>query len=117
MSRPPISAGVPEGDEPPVDHDRDAVGQRLRLVHEVGGEEDGLAERAEVLDRRPGLAAGGRVEAGGRLVEEEQVGVADEREREVEAAPLAAREQLDARALLAVSPTSSTSSSTGRRRG
>ena len=85
-----------EGDDAPVDHHGDAVGQRLGLVHEVGGEEDRLAQRAEVLDRRPRLAAGRRVEAGGRLVEEEQVGVADEGEGEVQAAPLAAREQLDA---------------------
>ena len=52
-----------------------AVGQRLRLVHEVGREEDRLAQRAEVLDRRPRLAAGGRVEAGRRLVEEQKLRV------------------------------------------
>jgi hypothetical protein len=38
----------------------------------------------------PRLAAGGGVEAGRRLVEEDELGVADEREREVEPALLAA---------------------------
>ena len=36
------------------------------------------------------MAAGGRVEAGGRLVEEDQLGVAGDAEREVEPAALAA---------------------------
>ena len=57
------------------------------------------AQRSLIVDHAWRRAE--RVEAGGRLVEEEQVGVADEGEGEVEAAPLAAREQLDASALLA----------------
>ena len=75
--------------------DRDPVGQLLRLIEVVGGEQDGLAERAQVLDRLPAPTARLRVEAGGGLVEEDQVGVARQREGEVEAAPLAARKLAD----------------------
>jgi hypothetical protein len=56
----------------------------------MGGEEDGLAEVPEPGDDLPGGAAGGRVEAGGRLVQEDELGVADEGEGEIEPAPLAA---------------------------
>ena len=80
-------------DDPPGRDDRDAVGEHLRLVHVVGGEEDRLAELAQAGDHLPGLAARRGVEAGGRLVEEEQLGVADQRQRHVEAALLAARER------------------------
>src|SRR5439155_24243 len=45
--------------------------------------------------RLPGLAASVRVEAGRRLVEEDQLRVADEREPEVEPTALAAREASD----------------------
>jgi hypothetical protein len=61
----------------------------------VGGEEDGLAERLQALDHVPGVAAGGRVEAGGGLVEEDQVGVADDPDGDVGAAFLAAGEAAD----------------------
>ena len=70
----------------------DPVGERLRLVHVVGGEEDGLAELAQAADHLPRLAPGRGVEAGRRLVEEEQLGIADQRQRDVEAALLAAGE-------------------------
>ena len=85
----------PGGDDLAAHHHGDAVGERLRLVHEVRRQHDGLAEVAQRADRRPRLAAGVGVEAGGRLVEEQQVGVAHEREREVEAAPLPARQRGD----------------------
>ena len=52
-----------------------------------------------VVDHVPGCAACGGVEAGGRLVEEDQLGVADQGEAEVEPASLAAGE---ARRLLVV---------------
>jgi len=61
----------------------------------MGGEEDRLAERLQALDHVPGVAAGGGVEAGGRLVEEDQVGVADDPDRDVGAAFLAAGEGAD----------------------
>ena len=89
-------------DDPPLDHHRDAVGEVLRLVHEVRREEDGLARRAEVADRRPGVAAGVRIEARRRLVEEQDVGVADEAEREVQAPALPAGERAGAGVALGV---------------
>src|SRR6266511_4300317 len=66
------------------------VGELLRLVHVVGGEQDRLAEVAQALHQLPRAAPGRGIEAGGRLVEEEQVGVADDAEGEVQAALLAA---------------------------
>ena len=48
-----------------------------------------------LADHRPGLAAGRGVEPGGRLVEEQELGVADEAEGHVESALLATREGLD----------------------
>ena len=85
-------ARPPGGDDPAADDDRDPVGEPLRLVHVVGGEEDGLAEVAEARDHLPRLAARRGVEAGGRLVEEEQVRVADQGDGDIEAPQLAARE-------------------------
>ena len=81
--------GAVSHDAPGGQH-RDPVGQVLRLVHVVGGEEDRLAELAQPGDDLPGGPAGGGVETGGRLVEEDELGVADQREREVEPPPLAA---------------------------
>src|ERR687887_250887 len=78
----------------PAGDDRHLVGQVLRLVHVVGGEQDRLAEVPQALDQLPGAPAGRRVEAGGRLVQEDQVGVADDAEGEVQAALLAAGERL-----------------------
>src|SRR6266508_4137524 len=51
-------------------------------------EEDALAELTESTDRLPGLAARGGIEAGRRLVEEDELGIADERECEIEPAQL-----------------------------
>ena len=50
---------------------------------------------SQPADQLPGLATARRVEAGGRLVEEEELGVADDPEPDVEPALLAAREPLD----------------------
>jgi hypothetical protein len=44
----------------------------------VGGEKDGLAELAEPGNDFPGGAAGGRVETSRRLVQEDELWVADE---------------------------------------
>src|SRR6266511_679287 len=69
-------------------YDGDPVGQVLCLVHVVGGQQDGLAQGGEVLDHLPGFVPGRGVEAGGRLVAEEQLGVAGERDRHVQASLL-----------------------------
>ena len=86
------SSGVPCGDDPAVVDDDDPVGEVLGLVEVVRRQQDRGTEVAQALDELPGAAPRRGVEAGRRLVEEEQVGVADDAEREVEAAPLPAGE-------------------------
>src|SRR5579863_3622036 len=80
--------------------DRHSVGELLGLVEIVRREEHGLAEFLQRADRVPGGAPRGGVEPGRRLVEEDQLGVADQRQGQVEAAPLAAGQA--ARALVAL---------------
>jgi hypothetical protein len=60
----------------------------------VRRQDDRLAERAQGANELPGVSARGRVEARRRLVEEDEVGVADERDAEIEATLLASRERL-----------------------
>src|SRR5215208_3032689 len=72
------------------DDHRDPVGQPLGLFHVVGGEEDRLAEIAQTRDDVPRGAPCRRVKAGGGLVEEDKLGVADQRERDVDATLLTA---------------------------
>src|SRR2546423_6383706 len=92
----------PLGDDHAVLDDRHAVRERLRLVQVVGGEENGLAEVPERGDDAPRSPARRGVEAGGRLVEEDQLRVTDQREREVEPPLLTAGERPDALVLLAL---------------
>ena len=115
--RGPRLAGRALGDDHAVLDDRDAVGERLRLVEVVGGQQDRLAELLEPVDDAPGGAAGGGVEAGGGLVEEDELGVADEREREVEPAPLAAGEVFARASAFSSSPTSAIVSRASRGAG
>ena len=95
---------MPRATISPRGDDRHPVGEALRLVHVVGGEEDRLAEVAQAGDHVPGLAPRRGVEAGGRLVEEEQLGVADQRHADVEAALLAAGEPAGPVVRLALQP-------------
>jgi hypothetical protein len=46
------------------------------------------SQAPEAVDYLPCLAPGHRIKAGGRLVEEEQLGIADQREADVEPAAL-----------------------------
>src|ERR1700730_18128570 len=77
-------------EDTPVLDDRHAVGQLLRLVEVVGREQDRLAEIAQAAHRLPGAAPRLGVKAGRRLVQEDQLRVADEGEREVEPTQLSA---------------------------
>jgi hypothetical protein len=79
--------------DPTGGDDRHAIGQRLGLIHVVGGEEDGLAQVAQAADHVPGLPPGRGVEAGGRLIQEEQLGIADQGQGHVEAPLLPTRER------------------------
>src|SRR2546422_9759685 len=62
------------------------------LFRSVRGEEDRAARCPEAADHVPQLATRLRVEARGRLVEEQEVGTGDERARHRESLLLAARE-------------------------
>ena len=85
----------PAGDDLLAEQDGHPVGQCLHLVHVVGRQQDRRALRRQQPDQVPGLAAPGGIEAGRRLVEEQELGVADDPEADVQPALLAAREALD----------------------
>ena len=71
--------------------DHDVVGQLVGFVEVVGGQQDIGAAGDEVADGRPHLPAADRIQAGRRLVEEEQPGCADQAGPEVQPTPLATR--------------------------
>ena len=81
-------------------HDRDPVGEVLSLIHEMGRQEHGLAQLAQRADRRPRLAPRGRVKAGRRLIEEDQLGIPHQRQRQVESPSLSAGQLLEPRVAL-----------------
>ena len=60
-------------------HDHQAVAQLLRLVHVVGGQDERHALLLEAVEAVPEQVPRLRVEAGGGLVEQQQVGLVDER--------------------------------------
>ena len=72
--------------------DGDAVAQPLRLLHQVRGQEHGLAARADAADQLPDRASRLRVETRGQLVEKHHLGIVDERQRDEQALLLAAGE-------------------------
>src|SRR3990167_4124422 len=77
--------GVDRGDPSPMD-DGDAVAELVRLLEVVRGEEHrGAALAVEAPDRVPDEAGARDVEAGRRLVEEEDRRLADERHAEHQA--------------------------------
>ena len=73
-----------------VDH-RDRVGQAVGLVEVLRRQQHGRALGHQALDHLPQAQPAARVEAGRRLVEEQHRRLGDERGREVEPAPHAAR--------------------------
>ena len=79
----------PGGDQRAAVDDVDAVGQVLGLVHVVGGQHDRDAVGPDLLEHLPRRAPGLGVHAGGRLVDEHQLGSPDERDRQTEALLLA----------------------------
>ena len=72
------------GDDPAVVDDADLVGQRVGLVQVLGGQQHGRSLGDEVADDVPHVLALGRVEAGGRLVEEDHRRAADQARGQVE---------------------------------
>ena len=87
-----MPAGVSSAITAAVAEDRDAIGEPLGLLHQVGDEQDGHAAIADRLDEVPGLAARLRVEPGRELVEDRDPRPADEREGDRQALLLAAGE-------------------------
>ncbi len=61
-----------------IDH-HDVIADLLHVVEQVGGHQHGDAERAEPGDEVEHLLAAERVEAGGGLVEQHELRIADER--------------------------------------
>ena len=84
--------GGVDGDDAPGFHDRDAIAEDFGLFHVMGGQDDRFAALARALDEGPEGVAGLGVEAGGRLVEEEDLGVVDQGGGEGDALLLAAGE-------------------------
>ncbi len=80
------------------------VSELLRLVEVVRRQENRLPEQAQRADHVPRRPASRRVETRRRLVEEHEVGVADERRAEVEPPLLTAGERLHFRVALLGKP-------------
>src|SRR6188474_185793 len=89
-------------DDAAVVNDCHAVAEELRLIHVVRRQENRSAARPELIEQRPQLTARLRVEAGGRLVEEQQIRIAGDRARKRETLLLATRELADTAGSLAL---------------
>ena len=76
-------------------HDGDPVADLLDLVHAMGDEDHADAASREVAHDREQAVAGGDVECGGRLVEDEDLGVAHERADDPAGLAIRQRELLD----------------------
>nr|WP_281273524.1 hypothetical protein [Euzebya pacifica] len=83
------------GDQRPVVDHGDAVGQLVGLLQVLGGQQQGGSVAHELGDQLPQLDARPRVQAGGRLVQEQHTRTADEAGRQVEASPHATGVGLD----------------------
>src|SRR6266849_2644198 len=85
-----------DGQDLAVVHDRDAVAHRLRLLHRMRGQEDAPAAPADALDSVPKLTPRLRVEAGRRLVNQDERRVVDCRDEQRQALLLPARQLAEA---------------------
>ena len=83
------------GDDQALVHDDQPVAELLGLVHVVGGDHQRDAGLLEPEQLVPQHVAGLRVEAGGGLVEQQQVGAVDQAAGDREPALHAAGEVLD----------------------
>ena len=84
------SSGRALGDDLAAVHDGDPVAERVRLLQVVRGEEHRHALVAQPAHLVPHVRAGLRVQAGGRLVQEDDLRLVDDAERDVHPAALAA---------------------------
>src|SRR3954452_25032421 len=85
--------GLCAGEHDPAGaHHRDPIGELPGLLEVMGGQDDGGAASDQVPDQLPDRAADLRVQPGGGLVEDDDPWPAEQRQGEVEPAPLAAGE-------------------------
>jgi hypothetical protein len=88
-------AGRTLGDDPAAVHHHEPVAELLGLVHVVRGEHERDAALLQPVEPVPQHVARLRVEAGGRLVEQQQLGLVDERAGDGDAPLHPARQRLD----------------------
>ena len=89
------SRGRALGDHEPAVHHHQPVAQLLGLVHVVGGQHQRHALLLEPVELLPQDVAGLRVQARGGLVEQQQVGVVDQRAGDGQASLEAAGQAVD----------------------
>ena len=89
------SSGPPWATIPPVVDDGDPVAQHVRLVHVVRSQQDGAPGGPVALQHRPQLPPRLRIQPGGRLVEEEQLRIADQGAADGQTLPLPAGQLAD----------------------
>ncbi len=82
------------GDEHAVAHEQQPVAA-LGLVHHVAGDQDRRAVIGEPVEQLPQVLSQDRIETDRRLVEHEEVGPVQQRDREADPRPLAAAEPAD----------------------
>ena len=87
----------PGGDRLPVRHDRDGVAEALGLLDVVRRHQDRDALAAQPVDQRPQLLAHLRVQPDGRLVEQHEPRLVDQRAGDQQPPAHAARELVDLR--------------------
>lgn len=71
-------AGAALGDDPPLVHDDQSIAELLGLIHVMGGEDQGHALALEPEEPIPQDVPRLRVQPGGRLIEQQQLGVVDQ---------------------------------------
>ena len=81
-----------------VDQDADPIGDPLDVGQDVRAEEDRPPLRANQMDHRhQEIAAGDRIEAQRRVVENEQIGIGGDRQGQRDVGPLAVRQPAELR--------------------
>src|SRR5215471_2727208 len=71
--------GRTQSDDAAVVHDCHAITEPLRFIHIVCGQDDGATDAPEFFQQVPEVPARLWIEAGGRLIEKEQLGISDKR--------------------------------------
>ena len=106
---------VAQRDQPAAGDQRDHVAL-LGLGDVLGGDHERPARVAQAMQLVPDRLADDRVDAGGRLVEEDELRIVHERARELEAAPHAARQPAGPPVRASVSSSQASSALIRRRR-